>query len=103
SISGRKALRVIKNVEKILAIELLTAAQAFEFRKPLQSGWFLEKVHQLVRTRVSFATEDRVFATDIEEGIQLIRNKALIRLLDSVSEKQKVSLRTPLYDVFETF
>lgn len=103
SISGRKALRVIKNVEKILAIELLTAAQAFEFRKPLQSGWFLEQVHQLVRTRVSFATEDRVFATDIEEGIQLIRNKALIRLLDSVSEKQKVSLRTPLYDVFETF
>ena len=103
SISGRKALRVIKNVEKILAIELLTAAQAFEFRKPLKSGWFLEQVHQLVRTRVSFATEDRVFATDIEEGIKLIRDKALIRLLDSVSEKQKVSLRTPLYDVFETF
>lgn len=103
SISGRKALRVIKNVEKILAIELLTAAQAFEFRKPLKSGWFLDQVHQLVRTKVSFATEDRVFATDIEAGIELIRNKALIRLLDSVSEKQKVSLRTPLYEVFETF
>lgn len=103
SISGRKALRVIKNVEKILAIELLTAAQAFEFRKPLKSGWFLDQVHQLVRTKVTFATEDRVFATDIEAGIKLIRNKALIRLLESVSEKQKVSLRTPLYDVFETF
>jgi histidine ammonia-lyase len=103
SISGRKALRVIKNVEKILAIELLTAAQAFEFRKPLKSGWFLEKVHQLVRTRVSFATEDRVFATDIEAGIDLIRNKALIRLLDSVSETKKITLKTPLHEVFETF
>ena len=69
----------------------------------MKSGWFLEQVHELVRTRVSFATEDRVFATDIEEGIKLIRAKALIRLLDSFSEKQKVSLRTPLYDVFETF
>ncbi len=103
SISGRKALRVIKNVEKILAIELLTAAQAFEFRKPLKSGWFLEKVHQLVRTRVSFATEDRVFATDIEAGIELIRNKALIRLLDSVSETKKITLKTPLHEVFETY
>ena len=103
SISGRKALRVIENVEKILAIELLTAAQAFEFRKPLKSGWFLEKAHALVRSRVSFATEDRVFATDIEKGIALIQNRELIRLLDSFSEKKKVSLKTPFHSDFETF
>jgi len=103
SISGRKALRVLENVEKILAIELLTAAQAFEYRKPLKSGWFLEQVHGLVRRHVSFASEDRVFATDIEKGIDIIKNRELIRLLDSFSEKQKVSLRTPLYETFETF
>ena len=103
SISGRKALKIVENVEKILAIELLTAAQAFEFRKPLKSGWFLEQAHALVRSRVSFATEDRVFATDIEKGIELIRDRELIRLLDSFSEKEKVSLKTPLHDEFETF
>ncbi len=102
SISGRKALRVLENVEKILAIELLTAAQAFEYRKPLKSGWFLEKAHALVRSRISFATEDRVFATDIEKGIELIQNSELIRLLNSVSEKEKVSLKTPLDAEFET-
>ncbi|MDX1333185.1 MAG: histidine ammonia-lyase [Robiginitalea sp.] len=103
SISGRKALQVIQNVEKILAIELLTAAQAFEYRKPLKSGWFLEKAHALVRSQISFATKDRVFATDIEKGIGLIRNGALIRLLNSVSEKEKVSLKTPFEAVFENF
>ncbi len=103
SISGRKALQVIGNVEKILAIELLTAAQAFEFRKPLKSGWFLEKAHALVRSRISFATADRVFANDIEKGIELIRGKELILLLNSVSKREQVSLKTPLEDIFEKF
>ncbi len=92
SISGRKALRVLRNVEKILAVELLTAAQAFEYRKPLKSGIFLEKAHQLVRTRVSFAAYDRVFAEDIESGLELIRSGELIRLLDKVSRRES-SLR----------
>ncbi|MEJ2583839.1 MAG: histidine ammonia-lyase [Robiginitalea sp.] len=103
SISGRKALQVLQNVEKILAIELLTAAQAFEFRKPLKSGWFLERAHALVRSRISFATEDRVFATDIEKGIGIIRDGELIRLLNSVSEKEQVSLKTPFEAEFEKF
>ncbi|MEL6484144.1 MAG: histidine ammonia-lyase [Bacteroidota bacterium] len=51
SISGRKALQVLGNVKKILAIELLTAAQAFEFRKPLKSGILLDEVHRLLRIR----------------------------------------------------
>ncbi|TNF75010.1 MAG: histidine ammonia-lyase [Bacteroidetes bacterium] len=103
SISGRKALQVLENVEKILAIELLTAAQAFEYRKPLKSGWFLDKVHALVRSEISFATQDRVFATDIEKGIELIQGGELIRLLNSVSEKEKVSLKTSFEAEFENF
>lgn len=103
SISGRKALQVLENVEKILAIELLTAAQAFEYRKPLKSGWFLEKAHELVRSRVSFAVEDRVFADDIALGLELIRSGALIRLLDSVSKRKALSLKTPHDPLFETY
>ncbi len=102
SISGRKALQVLENVEKILAIELLTAAQAFEFRKPLKSGWFLEKVHKLVREHVSFAKEDRVFADDIEKGLELLRSGALIGMLDSVSKKKKVGLKTQFENLFES-
>jgi histidine ammonia-lyase len=103
SISGRKALQVIENVEKILTIELLTAAQAFEYRKPLKSGWFLEKAHELVRTRVSFATEDRVFSEDIEKGLQLVQQGSLIQLLNSVSRKKALSLKTQWEKDFESY
>ncbi|WP_430931042.1 aromatic amino acid lyase, partial [Robiginitalea biformata] len=72
SVRGRKALQVLEKVEKMQAVELLTAAQASEYRKPLKSGWFLAKVHGLVRTRVSYAEADQAFATDIEAGLALI-------------------------------
>ncbi len=103
SISGRKALQVIENVEKIMAIELLTAAQAFEFRKPLRSGVLLEMVHQEVRKKVSFATQDRVFADDIEVGIQMVQDKTIIRVVNSVSKKKGLSLRTPFNKEFEVY
>ena len=103
SISGRKALQVLENIEKILAIELLTADQAFEFRKPLKSGWFLEEAHQLVRSRVSFAAADRVFSEDIEKGIELIRSRMLIHMLNDLSEQEKLSLQTPYNEIFEQF
>ena len=62
SISARKTLQIIENLEKILAVELLTAAQAFEFRKPLKSGILLNQVHKYIRTKVAFAEIDRVFS-----------------------------------------
>ncbi len=103
SISGRKALQVLGNVEKILAIELLTAAQAFEFRKPLKSGWLLEQAHALVRSRVTFAKEDRIFAEDIEVGLELIRSGALIRLIDKTAARGDQSLATAFDPLFETY
>jgi histidine ammonia-lyase len=103
SISGRKALQVIGNVEKILAIELLTAAQAFEFRKPLKSGKLLDEVHRALRTRVPFAKKDRVFSDDIEKGIQMIREGALVHIVTKVSEKENLSLATPFSKEFDEY
>lgn len=103
SISGRKALQVIENVEKILAIELLTAAQAFEFRKPLKSGVFLDEIHKEIRKRVAFADEDRVFAEDIEKGIEMIRDKTLIKVIDRVKKQKKLKFKVPYSDKFENY
>ena len=103
SISGRKALQVIDNVEKILAIELLTAAQAFEYRKPMKSGILLEKVHNEVRKRVSFAQNDRVFADDIEKGIAMIKEKTIIRIINKAKKDKKISFKTPFSKDFEVF
>lgn len=103
SIGGRKALQVIENVEKILAIELLTAAQAFEYRKPMKSGVFLDEIHKEIRKEVAFAKKDRVFADDIEKGIKLIKNKTIISVIEKVRIEKKLKFQVPFSKEFDTF
>lgn len=103
SIGGRKALQVIENVEKILAIELLTAAQAFEYRKPMKSGIFLEEVHKAIRKEVPFAKKDRVFAEDIEKGIEMIKNKTIISVISTVKDEKNLKFQVPYSEEFETY
>ena len=88
SISGRKLHQVLNNVEYILAIELLYAAQAVDFRRPLQSTPIMEKVHALIRENVSFATEDRIFSEDINRLHRLISDEILI---NAVRDHAKVN------------
>ena len=103
SISGRKALQVIGNIEKILAIELLTAAQAFEYRKPMKSGIFLDEIHKELRKQIPFAKKDRVFADDIEKGIKMIQNKTIISVIEHVKKKHKLKFEVPFSKEFETY
>ena len=103
SISGRKALRIIENTEKILSIELLTAAQAFEYRKPLKSGVLLDEIHKFIRTKVSFADSDRVFADDIEKGVQMIQEGEIINLVEQVMTDKELTWKTPHQVEFDTF
>lgn len=79
SISGRKLNMVLDNLEYILAIELLTACQAIEFRRPLKSSVILEFAHEYVRKFVSFAEEDRIFANDIQQIKNLICDFSFVR------------------------
>lgn len=103
SISGRKALQVLENIEKILAIELLTAAQAFEFRKPLESGILLEEVHREIRKTVTFAYRDRVFSEDIEKGIEMIRDKTIIHTVKKAMKRNNLKSDSPFEEMFEVF
>ncbi len=103
SIGGRKALKVIDNLEKILAIELLTAAQAFEYRKPLQSGIILNEVHKKIREQVSFAKEDRVFSLDIEKGIEMIKSKTILSIVNQVSTSKNIPITTQYSTEFELY
>ncbi|WP_298502334.1 histidine ammonia-lyase [uncultured Maribacter sp.] len=103
SIGGRKALQVIENVEKILAIELLTAAQAFEFRKPLKSGILLDEIHKEIRTKVAFVDKDRVFADDIQTGIKIVQNKTIIHVINETCKREDISLQTEYSNEFEVY
>lgn len=85
SISGRKLNLVLDNLEFILAIELLSACQAIEFRRPLKSSAILELAHDYVRQVVAFAEEDRIFADDINRICGLIRDFSFVRKINEFS------------------
>jgi histidine ammonia-lyase len=70
--AATKCLRVLNNVERILAIELLTAAQALDFRRPLRSSKAVEMVHQSFRNKVSFNESDRVLSEDMHASISFL-------------------------------
>lgn len=80
SISGRKLLKVLHNIDKIQAIELITACQALEFNRPLKSSEFIEQVLGVVRKEVPFFDKDEYFAPYIEKGISIIKSQELISL-----------------------
>ncbi|MCB0376578.1 MAG: aromatic amino acid lyase, partial [Sinomicrobium sp.] len=69
-----KALQIVDNVERILAIELLTAAQALEFRKPLRSSGFIENFTGEFKEVVPFVEKDRVLHTDIMQAVAFMKN-----------------------------
>jgi histidine ammonia-lyase len=67
-----KCLRVINNVEKVLAIELMTAAQALDFRRPLQSSAAIESLVSSLREEISFNEEDRFLHDDMIKAIAFV-------------------------------
>src|SRR5438552_641270 len=86
SISGRKLNMVLDNLEYILAIELLTACQAIEFRRPLRSSEILEFAHEYVRQFVSFAEEDRIFAEDIQKIKSIITDLSFTEKVNAFAQ-----------------
>jgi len=76
SISAVKLLKVLHNVEHVLAIELFTAAQALDYRHPLRPGRGVEVAHAYVRSIVPHYEEDILFKDDIEQCLRIIRSQA---------------------------
>ena len=71
--AATKCKRVIDNVEKVLAIELLTAVQAMEFRRPLHTSPELEDIIAAFRKIVTFNDADRVMHDDMMLAIRFLQ------------------------------
>lgn len=72
--AATKALRIIENLERILAIELMNASQAIEFRRPLKSSDFIEMFLKSYREEVPLVEDDRILHYDIENTIAFLNN-----------------------------
>ena len=73
--SATKLVRVVDNVETVLAIELFNAAQALEFRRPLKSSPLVEKVFSEYREVVPFIAVDSYMHPLIEKSVEFLRVK----------------------------
>jgi histidine ammonia-lyase len=69
-----KAARVVANTGRVLAVELLAACEALDFRRPLRSSEALEAVHSRVRRSVPTHGQDRVLGPEIEALASLLRS-----------------------------
>jgi len=92
SISGRKLNSILDNLEYILAIELLCACQAIEFRRPLKSSSILEFAHDYVRRFAGFAEEDRIFANDIDAIKKIISDFSFVKNVNEFALSNKIQL-----------
>ncbi len=79
-ISARKAFKILNNLEKILAIELLCAAQAFDFRRPLKSSIILEECHKYIRNRIPHINEDTILSEYINSALDIIKSNELLKI-----------------------
>jgi histidine ammonia-lyase len=76
--AGLKALQVVANAERVLAIELLAGAQAVEFLAPLEPGVGVRAARAFVRSLSERVREDRSLSADIERVADAIRDGSLL-------------------------
>lgn len=72
--AATKAYRVLENLERILAIELLNAAQALDFRRPETTSPYLEEFVAKYREKVQFIENDKVMYNDINTSVKFLQD-----------------------------
>lgn len=75
--SATKLIRVVDNVRRVLALELINAAQALEFRRPLRSSKAVEELHAEFRRVVPFIDVDTVMSPHIATAVEFVRTMTL--------------------------
>jgi histidine ammonia-lyase len=72
--AATKCLKIMENLERILAIELMNASQAIEFRRPLKSSDFIEMFLKSYREEVPLVKEDRILHYDIQNSVTFLNS-----------------------------
>jgi len=82
SISAVKLLQVLENVQHVFAIELLTAAQALDYRLPLRPGRGVDVAHKLIREHIPHREKDYLFQEDLKPSVKLVRSSMLQKAIE---------------------
>ena len=82
SIGARKAWQIMRNVENVLAIEFMTAAQALDFHRPSRSGTGTQVAHDIVRKEVAHLDEDRLLYEDVKRIARLVQKNTILHAVE---------------------
>ncbi len=83
TIAARNALKILRNVECILAIEMISAAQAIEIRGPEKLATRTGRAYKMIRTIVPPVVKDRETYLDIEKLVKILKNGKLVKAVYS--------------------
>ena len=87
SIAAQKCYKILHNLENVLAIELMTAAQAIEFLKPLKCGEGTSVAYEEIRKVIKPLVKDRILYDDIKKVLGIVKDDSLV---NSVEKKVKL-------------
>jgi histidine ammonia-lyase len=82
SISAFKLLSVLRNVERVLAVELLTSAQALDFRESFAPGHGVSLAHKALREEIRHADKDYEVKNDLDQCAEILRSGALLKVVE---------------------
>jgi histidine ammonia-lyase len=82
SISAFKLLEVLRNVERVLAVELLTSAQALDFRSSLSPGHGVRLSHKALRKEIKHAVRDYEVRKDLDQCADILRSGILLKVVE---------------------
>jgi histidine ammonia-lyase len=83
--SAVKCWQILDNVETVLAIEMMCAAQALDYRLPTQPGIGPRTALAAIRAEIPHAEEDRLFGRDIHTAIDLLRSQRVLQAVENVT------------------
>lgn len=81
--SALKCLQILENVEQVLAIEMLCAAQALDFRLPTRPGIGPDVALKTLRNTIPYAEKDRLFGADIHTALEIFRSQGILRAVEA--------------------
>ena len=79
-----KLKQVLVNLERILAIEFLCAAQGVDYLRPLKAGATVEVAYQHIRSKIAHVSTDRVLSKDIEQMLGIMMEDPFMRFAQNV-------------------
>ena len=82
SIAARKLTEIVRNTEIVVAIQLMSAAQALDFKRPLKAGSGSEAAYSVIRSRLERLVDDRPLYPDIDIVTGLVRNGSIVEAVE---------------------